>query len=572
MSRNNGQPVSPWRFRLVCACLLLGLGAVIGRAAQLQIVESDELRKAGRARFQRHVVVPAHRGRILDRHGEPIAVSAPVDAIWAEPRQVLAHRSSIQPLAQLLERAPQDLERFLQERANRGFVYLRRHMRPDQAARVMALGIEGVSRQREYRRYYPTAEVTGQLIGYTNIDNQGQEGLELGFEEWLVGRPGTKRVVRDGHGRIIDVGDYLRAPEPGRDLRLSIDRRVQYMAYRVLKTSVLQHRAKAGSAVVLDVTTGEILAMVNQPAANPNDRSRLSPASQRNRAIVDLFEPGSTVKPFTVAAALEAKRCSPNTPVDTRPGYLRVGRHVVRDVRDFGVLDVAGVIRKSSNVGISKLALALPETSLWSLYRRLGFGEPTGVEFPGEVPGELRHYSDWTRFERATHSFGYGLSVNVLQLADAYVVLAADGVRRTPTIVARDEVPAGERVMSPQVAATVRRLMEAVVADGGTAPRAQVAGYRVAGKTGTVKKSARGGYEDDRFLALFAGMAPASRPKLVVVVMIDDPRGEQYYGGQVAAPAFSRILSGALRLMDVPPDDIPSPRTVVAHAAKDGRK
>lgn len=570
MSRNRRSMVSPWRLYFVLAVLVVGVGLVLARTVQLQVMESDFLQREGRARSLRQIQVPAQRGRILDRHGEPLAVSAPVDSIWAEPRRVLARAGAIAPLSELLDMETAELDRYLRQRQERGFVYLRRHMKPNDAGRVLALRADGVGLQREYHRFYPTGEITGQLLGYTNIDNRGQEGLELAFDSWLSGEPGSKTVIRDGRGRVVGIGDYQRAPTQGRDLRLALDRRIQYLAYRVLKKTVLQHAASSGSATVLDARSGEVLAIVNQPAANPNDRAQLSATTQRNRAIVDLFEPGSTMKPFTVAAALEAGLYRVDTPIDTAPGFLRVGGNVVRDVRDFGQLDVAGVIRKSSNVGISKIALSLPEGALWSLYTRLGVGAPSGVEFPGEPVGQLRHHNDWSRFETATHAFGYGLSVNVLQLAVAYGALANDGVRLTPTLFLTGDSTSGERVLSIRTARAVRRLMEAVVEEGGTAPRARVMGYRVAGKTGTVRKNHRGSYEDDRFVALFAGMAPASSPRLVVVVTVDDPRGEKYYGGQVAAPAFSEIMGGALRLMDVTPDAIADSRTVLAEAGREG--
>ena len=539
---------------------LLALGAVInlGRAVHLQVIHKDFLQDQGDERFLREVQVPASRGMILDRHGEPLAVSSPVDSVWAHPPTLQQHQDRVPQLARLLDWETPALKARLERFGDREFVYLRRHLEPELAAQVKAEDIPGIYLEREYRRYYPGAEVSAHLLGFTDVDERGQEGLELAFDDWLKGIPGAKRIIQDRLGRVVENVESLAVPQPGRNLVLSLDRRIQYLAYRALKAAVIEHRAAAASAVVVDVSTGEILALVNQPSANPNDRRQLQPARLRNRAVTDVFEPGSTLKPFTVAVALESGAYTPSTPVDTRPGWLRVGRNRVRDMHDYGLLDVTRVITKSSNVGTSMIALSLPMERMWSLYTRLGFGRPTGIGLGGEQGGVLPHYTTWGEFEYATHSFGYGLSVNLLQLAQAYTVLAADGVRRPLTLLRRDG-PADqeERVISATTARQVRQIMETVVSQEGTARRAAVPGYRVAGKTGTVHKILDGRYAKDRYRALFAGMVPAANPRLVMVVVVDDPRGKHHYGGLVAAPVFSQVMEGALRLLNVPPDQLP---------------
>ncbi len=549
---------APWRFRLVVALFVLAAGAVLGRAVELQLFDRAFLQGQGQARYLRTLAIPAHRGMILDRRGEPLAVSTPVDSVWANPRVLLAQPRYLVPLAEVLEMTPRRLSRLVHAHSRKAFLYLARHVPPTVAQRVRALKAPGVYLQREYARYYPTAEVSAQLLGITDIDDSGQEGLELAYDRWLHGEPGAMRVLRDGRHHLIRKLAQLRAPRPGRDLVLSIDRRIQYLAYRELKRAVRARRARGGSAVVLDVRSGEVLAMVNQPSCNPNDRRHLRRGALRNRAITDLFEPGSTMKPFTIAAALESGRYSPHTPIDTAPGFLRVGRATIRDDRNFGALDVTGVIRKSSNVGATKIALSLPPRRMWNLLTAVGFGRATDSGFPGEAAGILRPYDQWHRLDQATIAFGYGLSVTPLQLARAYATLAAGGLQRPVSLLRQDRPPAGERVIPAAVARAVDRMLEEVVTPAGTAPAAAVAGYRVAGKTGTVHKSIAGGYSEDHYVAVFAGFAPASRPVLVTVVMIDDPRRGSYYGGKVAAPVFSRIMAGALRVLNVEPDAVPA--------------
>jgi len=457
----------------------------------------------------------------------------------------------------LLELDTGKVKRMLASRADREFVYLQRHVDPALAEQVAALKLPGVYLQREYRRYYPAGEVAAQIVGFTNIDDLGQEGLELAYEDWLVGEPGAKRVIKDGRHHIIEDVESISRPRPGKDLTLSIDRRIQYLAYRELKSVMQEHNARAASAVVLDVKTGEVLAMVNQPSFNPNNRQQLRSGDMRNRAVTDVFEPGSTMKPFIAAAALQSGRFRPETPISTSPGWFRVGVNTVRDVHDYGQLDVAGVIRKSSNVGISKIALTLPAEDIWTLLTEIGFGAQTYSGFPGEATGLLSYHGGWNEIETATLAYGYGVSVTALQLAQAYAVLATDGIKRSVTFLRDGDVSEERRVMSATIARQVRAMLEEAAGPEGTAPQAAVAGYRVAGKTGTVKKSAPGGYSSNKYVAAFAGMAPASDPRLVMIVMVDEPRNGKYYGGQIAAPVFSKVMSGALRLMAVPPDNLP---------------
>jgi cell division protein FtsI (penicillin-binding protein 3) len=545
------------RRKLVMSLLALATLGIVFRAVHLQLFHKDFLQSQGNDRYLRVLSVPAHRGMIVDRHGEPLAVSSPVDSVWVHPGELLKHRDHLPTLARLLRIDAVALERRLHERKEREFVYLRRHLTPDVAQRVTALGIPGINLQREYRRYYPAAEVASHLLGFNNIDDVGQEGLELAFEEQLRGVPGSKRVLRNRLGHIVEDVEGVRVPQPGEKIHLSIDRRIQYLAYRALKAAVIKHRAKAASAVMLDVSTGEILAMVNQPAANPNNRRSIKPDRFRNRAMTDVFEPGSTLKPFTIAVALESKGYRPDTMVNTAPGFLRVGRNLVRDARNYGRLDVTRVISKSSNVGTSKIALSMPRENLWRLYRDLGFGQLTGVGFPGEQSGTLNHFTSWSDFEYATHSFGYGVSMTALQLARAYAVLAADGLRRPVSLLRLDGPPAEQkRILSAETCRRVRAMLELVVSRKGTGSRASVPNYRIAGKTGTARKIIGGRYASRRYRALFAGMAPASRPRLVMVVVVDDPRGRHYYGGRVAAPVFSKVMNGALRLLNIAPDAV----------------
>lgn len=550
-------PSYPGRRMLILGVLVAVVGLLVWRAVYLQVVTRDFLQYQGDARHLRVVSVPAHRGMITDRRGEPLAISTPVHSVWVNPQEIHIDGRHLAPLAKLLDLNQADLRRTIAERSDRQFVYLKRHVTPDIAAKVHTLGAPGVFLQREYRRYYPAGEVAAHVVGFTDIDDQGQEGIELAYNDWLQGTPGSKRVIKDRLGRIVEDVERIRARHPGNTLALSIDRRLQYLAYRELKAAVIEHKARSGSAVLMDASTGEVLALVNQPSYNNNDRSGMQGSRYRNRAVTDVFEPGSTIKPFTVAAALQSGKYRPDTPVDTAPGRLRVGRDTVRDVHDYGLLDVSHVIIKSSNVGASKIALSLEPHRLWSLFRQLGFGSATGSSFPGESGGHLMHYHRWHPIEQATMAFGYGLSVTPLQLAQAYAVLASDGYRRPVSFLRIDSAVEGERILSARVSRQVRNMLESVVSPSGTGNRARVPGYRVAGKTGTVHKSTAQGYAEDRYIAVFAGMAPASRPRLVLVVMINEPSNGEYYGGQVAAPVFSKVMGGALRLLDIPPDNLP---------------
>ncbi len=550
------------RRRLVLLLLFVVVVVLLmWRVVYLQVFNKDFLQNQGAARHLRTVGVAAHRGMIMDRQGEALAISTPVESVWVNPSMLVNQRQLLPKLARILALDLEQIEQTLAARMDREFVYLRRHVNPDIAQQVLDLQAEGVFTQREYRRYYPAGEVASHVIGFTNIDDRGQEGIELAYEDWLKGTPGKKRVIKDRLGRVIEDLESIRTSRPGKDLYLSLDRRIQYLAYRELKAAIRLNKARSGSAVMLDVDTGEVIAAVNQPSFNPNNRKKMRSSQYRNRAVTDVFEPGSTIKPFTIAMALESRKYRPATMINTAPGLMKVGRNTIRDLKNYGVIDVTNVITKSSNVGASKIALSLQAEQMWGMYNRLGFGSITGSGFPGESAGLLSHFSRWHKIEQATLSFGYGLSVTPLQLAHAYSILAADGQSRAVSFVRQDKPVSAEQVLPAKVARQVREMMKTVVSREGTGLQASVQGYQVAGKTGTIHKTAAGGYSNDRYIAVFAGMAPASNPRLVLVVMINDPAGEQYYGGQVAAPVFSRVMSGALRLMDVPPDNLPALQT-----------
>ncbi len=558
--------------------VLLGLAAtgIVARAAYLQLVSTDFLQDQGDERFLRVVEVPAHRGMIVDRNGEPLAVSSPVDSIWAQPAELLDQRARWgqlataldMPLAELEAKLAPDIEKQQAGQKTRQFLYLRRHLAPSAAQHILDLKIAGVYAQREYRRYYPDAEVTSHLLGFTDVDDVGQEGLEKAFDAQLRGIPGQKRVIKDRLGRIVKDVESIRVPQPGQKLVLSIDRRLQYLAYRALKAAVLENKANAGAAVIVDVRSGEILAMVNQPAGNPNNRTELKGELLRNRTVTDVYEPGSTVKPFSVAMGLESGKWTASTMVNTAP--MRIGRYMVRDTHNYGTIDVTRVISKSSNVGTSKIALSMPAERLWSLYKSIGFGAHTQLGLTGEQTGVLRHFSKWAEIGHANHSFGYGFSLTILQLAQAYTVLAADGVRRPLTLFKREQPlnPADERrVLAASAVRQVRTMMEMVVTKEGTGYKAHIPGYRVAGKSGTARKLSGGRYTNNRHFALFAGIVPASDPRLVMAILIDEPTGGAYYGGTVAAPVFSATMSGALRILNITPDDMPSMKIAGATAA-----
>jgi cell division protein FtsI (penicillin-binding protein 3) len=560
MSRHVSSVDGNVRIWLLAAIMVLAAVLLLGRAVKLQVMEAEFLQSQGEARYLRQVSIPTVRGNIVDRNGEPLAVSTPVKSVWAHPGELLQAADRIPTLAALLESNAEDMERRLTQRAGREFVWLRRRINPDLAHEIQELQIPGVFLQREYRRFYPTGEVSAQVVGFTNIDDIGQEGLELAYNNWLQGEPGSKRVIKDRLGRVVQNIELVREARPGRDLRLTLDRRLQYLAFRELKSSVEEHGARSGSVVVMDVTSGDILAMVNYPSYNPNASSRVGSEGLRNRALTDVLEPGSVIKPFAVAAAMEAGIATPDMPVDTRPGVMRVSGHTIRDVRNFGELSVQEMLAKSSNVGVVQLVLSMDARHLWGVYSRFGFGSVAGTGFPGESAGVLRDYERWRKLEQATLAYGYGMSVTPLQLARAMGAIADEGRLRQPTLIAGTDSPP-HSVLDPELARQLVDMLESATAVGGTGTGASIKGYRVAGKTGTTRKLAAGGYSD-RYVASFAGFAPASRPKLVAVVVINDPAGNEYYGGQVAAPLFGRVMEAGLRLFNVPPDN---PGTLVTH-------
>ncbi|MHB8534400.1 MAG: peptidoglycan D,D-transpeptidase FtsI family protein [Sulfuricaulis sp.] len=544
----------PVRNAIVLLCFLGGFVVLATRAVYLQVFNSGFLQNQGNTRHSRLVKDNSHRGMILDRNGQPLAISTPVDSVWANPPALADARAKWPRLAALLGVSTRDIAQLLRKHDDSEFMYLKRHVPPPLAERVMALKVPGVALMREYRRYYPLGAVAGHVIGFTNVDDQGQEGVELSYNSWLRAVSGTKRLLRDLQGNAVEVAESVVLPKPGRDLTLSIDGRIQYLAYRELKAAVLAHHAHAGSAIVLDARTGEVLALVNEPDFNPNNRARFNSRTFRDRAVTDLFEPGSTLKPFTIACALESGQFLPDTIIDTTPGRIRIGDRTISDVHDYGVLTVAGVIEKSSNVGASKIALSLDKDKMWRMLRRVGFGQATGVQLPGEVSGLLNPPSSWVPVDQASISFGYGISVTPIQLAHAYLALANDGVELPVTLQRLDAPPQGERVMSLTTVHRIQSMLKLAVSSEGTGQAAQVADYSVAGKTGTVRKLTANGYSEEKYVGWFAGFAPASSPRLVMVVTMDEPMRGGYYGGVTAAPVFGRVMTGALRLLDVPPD------------------
>lgn len=559
-----------WRARVLLACLTLACAALLWRAVDLQLVDHGFLARQGDARFSRVLQIAAHRGTITDRYGEPLAVSTPVDSIWVNPGELALAEEQIPRLAGALGLDRQELARRVSSNLDREFLYLARGRQPAEAAEIKALGIPGVYTSREYRRYYPAGEVTGHLLGFTNVDDAGQEGLELAFDHWLAGEPGAKRVIQDRYGRIVENVESIRPARPGRDLVLSIDLRIQYLAYRELKAAVREQRARAGSIVVLDVTTGEVLAMVNQPAYNPNDREQIQAADYRNRAATDIFEPGSSIKPFWVAAALAEGKYDSHSVIDTSPGFIKVGVKILEDEHNLGRIDIATVLAKSSNVGMAHIALALAPQQVWTTLTGLGFGEVTSSGYPGESAGLLPAYSQWRPIGIVTMSHGYGLSVTPLQLAHAYATIGSLGVARPVSFLAADAPVAGTRVLEEPICHELLKMLESVVAAEGTGKLAAIPGYRVSGKTGTAWKATAGGYSTDRYMAVFGGVAPETDPRLAAVVVIDEPSAGQHMGGEVSAPVFSRVVGGALRLLAVAPDaPVRAPEELPANAAPD---
>ena len=541
------------RLYLVGAVVIMLSSAMIVRLWYIQLVEKDFLQDQGDDRTIRMERINAHRGIIQDRYGKALAVSTPVLSLCANPGKILAAGKSLEPLTAYLGVSKQEFtSRLTAAQDIKKFLYLQRHLPPAEAREILDLNISGVYAEREYHRFYPAGEVASHLVGFTDVDDNGQEGLELSFDQWLAGTPGRKKVLKNLHGEIVRDIKPVAETKPGRNLALGIDLRLQYLAYRELKSAVTHYEAESGSAVVLDVETGRVLAMVNQPSYNPNNRIELDMNAVRNRAVTDVFEPGSTVKPFTVGVALQSGRYTPGSIIDTSPGFVRVGDFTIRDPRDRGAIDLSEVIAHSSQVGIAKLALDLNEYEVRGMFERLGFGRDLGSGFPGESAGYLPDHRRWKDLDRATFAYGYGLSVTPLQLAGAYLTIASGGLRRDITFLGDTEV-VSERVFPTQIAEQLKAMLNRVVSDG-TATKAAIEGYDVAGKTGTVRKIGAGGYQDTEHLAFFAGLAPVNKPRLVGVILINEPKTSRTGGGEIAAPVFSRIIGNALRIMNVPPE------------------
>jgi len=558
-----------WRLYLVLFAMSLCVVAIAWKVSVLHIMDRDFLQGQGDARTIRTVPLVANRGLITDRNGEPLAVSTPVQSIWVNPGEIVGEQDSIAMLARELELNPEALASNISNNASREFLYVKRRLPPAEAERVLNLDIDGVYSQQEYQRFYPQGEVTAHLIGFSNVDDIGQEGLELTYDEWLRGIPGRRQVMKDRRGHIIEELNTIQTAQPGKSLELSIDFRLQNIAYRELKEEFITRRAKAASIVVLDVATGEVLAMANQPSYNPHNKANMTDFSVlRNRAITDVLEPGSTVKAFTIAAALESGLYTPGTIIETSPGWMMVSGNEVKDLFDYGTLTTTGVITKSSNIGSSKIALDIGAEPIRDVLERVGFGTVLGTGFPGERSGVLPNPRRWGRHPTATFSFGYGLSATALQLAQAYSVLADDGIRKPVSLLKLDQSQVGQlsrdQVISSEIANSVRDMLGSVVdaSRGGSALEANVPFYSVAGKTGTAHVVGEQGYEENLHNSLFVGMAPASDPKIVIVVVINEPKGEEHYGGQVAAPVFSRVAAGAMRILNISPDDIPEEQTM----------
>jgi cell division protein FtsI (penicillin-binding protein 3) len=567
VAKKSVQAVIPkWRYYLVMLFLASLPLVLLVKIAQLQILPSQErgvdfLQNQGDSRAIRNINIPAYRGLITDRNGEPLAISTPVTAIIANPQQI--RNEDVNRIAVAINTPESQLKTKLQRYRKKSFMVLVPQLSSDEAEKILELNILGISAKKTYKRFYPAGEVTAQLVGFTNYKDVGQEGMELAYDDWLTGEEGEKKVVIDRSKRVINDISLIKAAKPGEELRLSIDLRVQYAAYRALKKSVKKHNAKSGSVVVLDVLTGEVLAMVNQPSFNPNDRTHLRQDAVRNRAMTDLMEPGSTVKPFTMMAALESGKFSPETLINTNPGYLKVDYKTFVDPVNYGELSLAGVLAKSSQVGTTKIALELNPEFTRELFQRVGFGEVIGSGFPGETVGNLPAYRKWDQVTQATFAFGYGLSVSSLQLARAYSVLANDGVLKDVSLVALDSEPTSQRVIDAEISQKVRQMLRAASGVSGTGKRAMIDGYSVGGKTGTLHKvKAGGGYDESRYMSAFAGLSPAVNPRLVTVVVIDEPRDGSYFGGLVAAPVFSEVTGSALRLLQVTPDQIDANRSV----------
>lgn len=563
----------PMRFRIVLFFLLLMIGAIAARIVYLHIFHHEFLAEQGDARALRTIPIPAHRGVITDRNGEPLAVSTPVLTLWANPKELLQDKTRWAELAQALELKPAELSKRIESNATRDFMYLARGLTPERGQSVLERKIAGVYGKEEFRRFYPAGEVAAHLVGFTNIDEHGQEGIELAFDEWLTGVPGKRQVIKDRRGDLIRDLQVKENAKPGKSLALSIDLRLQYLAHRELRNALLEFEAKAGSLVMIDVRSGEILAMVNHPTFNPNNRRQLSPQAMRNRAMIDVFEPGSTVKPFSIAAAIGTGRWRPESTVDTGNGQFKIGRYTIRDVSRGGLLNLTEVLKKSSNVAISKIALDVGALPVYNVMQSVGFGEDTGLSFPGERVGQLPMHRKWGQAETATLAYGYGLSVTAVQLAHAYAVLGNQG-RNVPLSLLRQDrnLASGEQVIDPSITSDVMQMLQAVVEEpGGGGSRAQVPGYHVGGKSGTAKKlAAGGGYTESSYRSLFAGIGPVDNPRVATVVVIDEPSKGGYYGGLVAAPVFGRVMAGALRMLNVRPDNLPTAAQSAALGSNQG--
>ena len=541
-----------WRSRLLLALIAGGFLVLAGRAVYLQGLNNDFLQQKGESRYSRVLEISANRGKITDRHGEALAISTPVKSVWAIPEEVQYSSRERAKLAALLELSPREIDKRLNEAT--AFVYLKRQIAPEVAERVGELRIAGLFQNREYRRYYPGGEVMAQVLGFTGADDAGQEGIELAFQSTLAGKSGSRRVIKDRLGQIVEDTESIREAQNGSDLVLALDARLQNLAFSQLKRGVNSSKAKAGAIIVLDAKTGEVLALANLPTYNPNNRNQLAGAQLRNRVITDTFEPGSTLKPFTVALAIEQGKATPASVIATAGGSLSIGRATIHDAHRFGDMTVAQVIQRSSNVGAARIALSLPAEAMWGMFDKVGFGAAPRLGFPGEAGGKLRAYKSWRPIEQATMAYGHGISVSLLQLARAYTIFARDGKLMPLSLLRVDTPPAGMQVISAATAHKLREMLELAVQPGGTAPRARVMGYRVAGKTGTAHKEENGGYAEHKYVSTFVGLAPASDPRLVIAVMLDEPSAGQYYGGVVAAPVFSAVMGGALRMLGVPPD------------------
>ncbi|NMX57417.1 penicillin-binding protein 2 [Pseudomonas sp. WS 5532] len=551
----------PWRFRLMLGILALMAGAIAWRIIDLQVIDRDFLIGEGNARSLRHIPIPAHRGLITDRNGEPLAVSTPVTTLWANAKELQTAKDKWPELAAALGQDPKALSERLEAQANKEFIYLVRGLTPEQGQQVLDLKVPGVYGIEEFRRFYPAGETTAHMVGFTDIDDHGREGVELAYDEWLAGVPGKRQVIKDRRGRLIKDVQVTKNAKAGKPLALSIDLRLQYLANRELRNAIIENGAKAGSLVIMDVKTGEILAMVNQPTYNPNNRRNLQPAMMRNRAMIDVFEPGSTMKAISMSAALETGRWKPSDKVEVYPGTLQLGKYTIRDVsRSEGpVLDLTGILINSSNVGMSKVAFDIGGETIYHLAQKIGLGQPTGLDFPGERVGNLPNYRDWKKAETATLSYGYGLSVTAIQLAHAFSVLANNGRMVPLSLIHVDEAPKATQVIPEKVAKTIQGMLQQVIEAPRGVFRAQVPAYHVAGKSGTARKTSVGtkGYAENSYRSLFAGFGPMSDPRYAIVVVIDEPSKAGYFGGLVSAPVFSKVMSGTLRLMNITPDNLP---------------